>query len=258
MASDFDRVTLTTHPSVAVIAFNQPEVMNAVSTRMVAGAMAALSEVEAGDFRALVLTGTGKAFCAGANLAEVPPGLSAGDMLETVYHPFLRRLRDFPLPVVTAVNGAAVGIGMSFALSGDLCIADRRAFFQQGFGKLGLVPDGGSTWLLPRLIGLARARELALLNEKLAAETALDWGLINLVSEDGALMQTALEWAGRLAAGPAAMALTRKLFRDSPSNSYEQQLALEQKAQQQAGATGDFQEGLAAFHGPRPPRFTGK
>jgi 2-(1,2-epoxy-1,2-dihydrophenyl)acetyl-CoA isomerase len=258
MAKQFDRVTVTAHNPVAVLAFNQPEVMNAVSARMIAGAMAALDFIEAEGFRALVLTGTGKAFCAGANLAEVEPGLSAGDMLERVYHPFLRRLRDFPLPVVTAVNGAAVGIGMSFALSGDLCIADRLAFFQQGFGKLGLVPDGGSTWLLPRLIGLARARELALLNEKLAAETAVDWGLINLVSEDGALMETALGWARQLAAGPAATALTRRLFQESPANSYEQQLGLEQVAQQKASATEDFREGLAAFHAKRPPRFTGK
>src|SRR6202012_5985051 len=233
MAKQFDRVTVTAHNPVAVLAFNQPEVMNAVSARMIAGAMAALDMIENdANIRALVLTGTGRAFCAGANLAEVEPGLSAGDMLERVYHPFLKRLSDFPMPVVTAVNGAAVGIGMSFALSGDLCIADRLAFFQQGFGKLGLVPDGGSTWLLPRLIGLARARELALLNEKLAAETALDWGLINLVSEDGALMQTALQWAGQLAKGPAAIALTRKLFQQSPGNSYDQQLALEQAAQQ--------------------------
>ena len=257
MANSFDRVTVTAHGSVAMLAFNQPEVMNAVSARMIAGALAAMDFIQAGGFRALVLTGTGKAFCAGANLAEVEPGLSAGDMLERVYHPFLFRLRDYPMPIITAVNGAAVGIGMSFALSGDLCIADRLAFFQQGFGKLGLVPDGGSTWLLPRLIGLARARELALLNEKLAAETAVDWGLINLVSEDGALMETALHWARQLAAGPASMALTRKLFRDSPSNSYEQQLALEQQAQQQAGESADFKEGLAAFHAKRPPKFTG-
>ena len=258
MANSFDRVTVTAHDSVAVLAFNQPDVMNAVSARMIAGAMAALDSIEAEGFRALVLTGTGKAFCAGANLAEVEPGLSAGDMLEKVYHPFLYRLRDYPMPVITAVNGAAVGIGMSFALSGDLCIADRLAFFQQGFGKLGLVPDGGSTWLLPRLIGLARARELALLNEKLAAETAVDWGLINQVAEDGQLMPTALHWAKTLAAGPASIALTRKLFQGSPGNSYEQQLAAEQQAQQQAAGSQDFQEGLAAFLAKRPPKFTGK
>jgi len=258
MAKQFDRVTVTAHPSVAVLAFNQPEVMNAVSARMIAGAMAALDFIQGEGVRAMVLTGTGKAFCAGANLAEVEPGLSAGDMLDRVYHPFLRRLRDFPVPVVTAVNGAAVGIGMSFALSGDLCLAARTAFFQQGFARLGLVPDGGSTWLLPRLIGLARARELALLNEKLPAETALQWGLINGVADDEKLPDEALALAKRLADGPAAGAMTRRLLWDSPGNTYEQQLALEQAAQQQASGTDDFREGLAAFHAKRPPRFTGR
>jgi 2-(1,2-epoxy-1,2-dihydrophenyl)acetyl-CoA isomerase len=258
MAKQFDRVTVIARAPVAVLAFNQPEVMNAVSARMIAGAMAALDFLEAGGLRALILTGTGKAFCAGANLAEIEPGLSAGDMLETVYHPFLRRLRDFPAPVVMAVNGAAVGIGMSIALSGDLCLAGRSAFFQLGFAKLGLVPDGGSTWLLPRLIGLARARELALLNEKLAAETALSWGMINRVTDDGKLLDDAIALAIRLAEGPAALAMTRKLFWESPGNGHEQQLALEQAAQQKAGLTSDFLEGLAAFHAKRAPRFTGK
>jgi len=257
MAKQFDRVTVTVHSPVAVLAFNQPEVMNAVSARMIGGATAAMDFIQTESFRSLVLTGTGSAFCAGANLAEVEPGISAGDMLEKVYHPFLRRLRNFPGTIVTAVNGAAVGIGMSFALSGDLCVAARSAFFQQGFTKLGLVPDGGSTWLLPRLIGLARARELSLLNEKLPAKTALDWGLINGVADDDKLQTDALALAKKLAEGPAAQAIARKLFWQSANNSYEQQLSLEQTAQQQAAATDDFREGLAAFHAKRPPRFTG-
>jgi 2-(1,2-epoxy-1,2-dihydrophenyl)acetyl-CoA isomerase len=211
-----------------------------------------------GKCRALILTGAGKGFCAGANLSEIPPGLSAGDMLDKVYHPFLRRLRDFPCPIVAAVNGAAVGIGMSFALMGDLCIAARSAFFQQGFSRIGLVPDGGSSWLLPRLIGLARARELALLSEKLPAEKALAWGLINHVTDDEQLMAEALKLAERLAEGPASLRLTRKLFWESPGNGYDAQLAMEQAAQQEAGESADFQEGLIAFHQKRPPRFTGR
>lgn len=259
MGQSFDRVSVSINDRVAVLSFDQPEVMNAVSPRMIAGAMAALDSLDGNSgVRALVLTGTGKAFCAGANLAEAEPGLSAGDMLERVYHPFLFRLKDLRMPLVTAVNGAAVGIGMSFALSGDLCLAARSAFFQQGFSKLGLVPDGGSSWLLPRLIGLARARELALLSEKLPAEKALAWGLINAVADDDKLLPEAVALAGRLADGPASLALTRKLFWDSPGNSYEVQLALEQAAQQRAGETADFQEGLAAFHAKRSPRFTGK
>jgi 2-(1,2-epoxy-1,2-dihydrophenyl)acetyl-CoA isomerase len=259
MTEQFDRVTLSTHGSVAVIAFNQPEVMNAVSARMIAGAMRALDAVERDPkIRALVLTGTGKAFCAGANLAEIEPGMSAGDMLERVYHPFLLRLRDLAHPIVVAVNGAAVGIGMSIALSGDLCIAVHSAFFQAGFNKLGLVPDGGASWLLPRLIGLGRARELALLNEKLPAEKAHQWGLINDVGDDENLMPEALRLAQQLGEGPAALRLTRKLFWESPGNSYEAQLALEQKAQTKAGETADFREGLAAFQQKRPPKFSGQ
>jgi len=259
MTGAFDRIALTAHGHVAVVAFHHPEVMNAVSAPMIAGAMAALEAVETGgNFRALILTGSGKAFCAGANLSEVPQGVSAGDMLEQVYHPFLMRLRDLPVPMVTAINGAAVGIGMSFALMGDLCLAARSAFFQQGFSRIGLVPDGGSSWLLPRLIGLARAREMALLSEKLPAETALEWGLINGVTEDENLMPEALKVAGRLADGPASLRLTRRLFWESPGNSYEEQLALEQAAQREAGESADFREGLAAFHQKRPPRFTGR
>ena len=259
MAQPFDRVTVMTQGRVAILAFNHPEVLNAISARMIKGAMAALDFIEShAQFRALVLTGEGNAFCAGANLSEIEPGVSAGDMLEQVYHPFLRRLTGGRLPVVTAVNGAAVGIGMSFALSGDLAIAARSAFFQQGFSKLGLVPDGGSSWLLPRLIGLARARELALLSEKLPAEKALEWGLISAVTDDDQLRAEAVALAQRLADGPAALALTRRLFWESPGNGYEQQLALEQAAQQRASQSADFQEGLAAFHQKRPPRFMGK
>jgi 2-(1,2-epoxy-1,2-dihydrophenyl)acetyl-CoA isomerase len=259
MGREFDRVLVRGEGRAAILAFHHPEVMNAVSAPMIAGAMAALDFIEdAGEFRALVLTGTGKAFCAGANLSEVPPGLSAGDMLEQVYHPFLKRLRDFPLPTVAAVNGAAAGIGLSFALTADLCIAARPAFFQLGFSKIGLVPDGGSSWLLPRLIGLARARELAFLSEKLPAEKALEWGLIHAVADEERLMPEAVALAERLAGGPASLKLTRRLFWESPGNAYEEQLALEQAAQQEASQSADFQEGLIAFHQKRLPRFTGK
>ena len=156
-----------------------------------------------------------------------------------------------------AVNGPAVGIGMSFALHGDLVVAARSAFFQLGFSRIGLVPDGGATWLLPRLVGLARARELALLAEKLPAEKALQWGLINAVVEDDQLMPQALALAQKLAEGPSALALTRKLFWESPQNSYEQQLAEEQAAQSRASQSVDFREGLKAFREKRLPRFTG-
>jgi 2-(1,2-epoxy-1,2-dihydrophenyl)acetyl-CoA isomerase len=259
MAQTFDHVLVTAEGGVAILTLNQPEILNAVSATMMRGVLAALDFIESeAKFRALVFTGAGKGFCAGANLAaaETSGPIDAGAMLEQVFHPFLRRLRDFPLPIVIAVNGPAVGIGMSFALSGDLTLAARSAFFQQGFSKIGLVPDGGSTWLLPRLVGLARARELALLAEKLPAERALEWGLINAVTDDDKLMPEALALAKRLAQGPASLALTRQLFWDH--DSYDQQLAREQAAQSRASRSADFREGLKAFLEKRPPRFTGK
>ncbi|HVW73963.1 MAG TPA: enoyl-CoA hydratase-related protein [Rhizomicrobium sp.] len=157
--------------------------------------------------------------------------------------------------MVTAINGPAVGIGMSLALMGDLTVAARSSYFLLSFTRIGLAPDGGATFLLPRLIGLARARELALLAEKLPAERALDWGLINRVVDDARVMDEALNLANRLAAGPAALLLTRQLFWDEEA--YEAQLSREAAAQQQAGATDDFAEGLAAFLEKREPKFKG-
>jgi 2-(1,2-epoxy-1,2-dihydrophenyl)acetyl-CoA isomerase len=179
-------------------------------------------------------------------------------MLERTYHPFLRRLRDSQIPIVTAMNGPAAGVGMSLALMGDLVIAARSAFFALGFTRLGLVPDGGATWLLPRLIGLARARELALLGDRLSAEKAQSWGLIHKAVDDEIVMDEALILASRLSRGPRALALTRKLFWESSHHSFEEQLKREQAAQSAAGATADFREGLAAFFEKRDPQFKGE
>jgi 2-(1,2-epoxy-1,2-dihydrophenyl)acetyl-CoA isomerase len=156
------------------------------------------------------------------------------------------------------MNGPAAGVGMSLALMGDLVIAARSAFFALGFTRLGLVPDGGATWLLPRLIGLARTRELALLGERLPAEKALNWGLIYKVADDESVMDEALTLAGRLSRGPKALALTRKLFWESSHHSFEEQLKREQAAQSLAGATADFREGLMAFFEKREPHFKGE
>ncbi len=259
MRQEFDQVHLTAQGKIAVIALDHPQTVNALSSAMMRGLNAALDAVEAGDFRVLVLTGTGRSFCSGADLTELPERQMerAGETLERLFHPALRRLRDLAIPIVTAVNGPAVGIGMSFALMGDLVVAARSAYFLLSFSHIGLVPDGGATWLLPRLIGLARARELALLAEKLPAEQALDWGLINRVTDDARLMEEALAMAQRLADGPASLPLTRRLFWDSPHNTYEEQLAQERAAQSRAGQTADFREGLAAFQNKRLPKFKG-
>src|ERR1041385_910485 len=264
MTKDFDRATLTAHGSVAVLTMNHPEVMNAVSVKMVQGLCDALDEIgkpESGA-RALIITGEGRGFCSGANLSEVPderkslPG--PGSALDSAYHPFLRRLRDVNIPVVTAVNGAAAGIGMSIALMGDIILAARSAYFLQAFARIGLVPDGGSTWLLPRLIGLARARELSLLGAKLPAEKALEWGLINRVADDTALMAEALKLAEQLANGPSSLTVTRGLYWQSPLNTYEEQLDLERISQERAGRTEDFMEGVSAFLQKRQAKFKGK
>ncbi|OJU56451.1 MAG: 2-(1,2-epoxy-1,2-dihydrophenyl)acetyl-CoA isomerase, partial [Alphaproteobacteria bacterium 62-8] len=203
MRTDFERAYVTAHGNVAVLTLNHPEVMNAASPKLVAGATEALkfiSKPESG-FRAVILTGEGRGFCSGANLSERSSGtpMDSGDSLQIVFHPFLRRLRNMKMPIITAVNGAAAGVGMSIALMGDIILAARSAYFLQAFTRIGLVPDGGSTWTLPRLVGTARARELSLLAEKLPAETALQWGLINRIHDDAALMDEALKLAQRLA-----------------------------------------------------------
>lgn len=263
MREDFERAYLTAHGNVALITLNHPEAMNAVSPKMLKGLTHALNHVEkAGTFRAVVLTGEGRGFCAGANLTEIPEERAStdgvGSALETAYHPFLRKLRDLNIPFVTAVNGAAAGVGMSIALMGDLILAARSAYFLQAFSRIGLVPDGGSTWLLPRLVGLARAKELSLLAEKLPAEKALDWGLINQVHDDDKLVEAALKLGHRLAEGPTqSLALIRKLYWDSPHNSYEVQIDRERESQMRAGKTKDFIEGVTAFAQKRPAKFTG-
>lgn len=264
MRKEFEQVHLTARGTVAVLTLNHPEVLNAVSPRMADGIMKAL-EFAAGrsnGFRAVVITGEGRGFCSGANLAEASAAQDGprdvGKHLEQHYHPLLRSIRDFELPILTAVNGVAAGIGMSIALMGDLALAARSAYFLQAFTRIGLVPDGGSTWLLPRLIGLARARELSLLAEKLPAETALSWGLINRVCDDAALLDETLGLAERLAEGPTvALAATRRLYWASPLNTYEEQLDLERRQQQRAGSTEDFVEGVSAFLQKRPARFSG-
>ena len=223
---NFERVTLDVEGNVGLLTLNHPEVMNAVSSEMLGGLMAAIDHVEdpKNGVRCLLMTGAGRGFCAGANLqprSEGPGAGDAGSVLETLYHPFLRRLRELPMPFVTAVNGAAAGVGMSFALMGDLSLCARSAYFLQAFRRIGLIPDGGSTWILPRLIGKARAMELSLLGERLPAEKALEWGLINRVIDDADLMNKAKELARDLANGPTvSLRLIRKLYW-SIDNSYE-------------------------------------
>jgi 2-(1,2-epoxy-1,2-dihydrophenyl)acetyl-CoA isomerase len=259
----FKHTTLEIDSLVATLKFDHQEVMNAISQDMLGGFHEALDTIEEkrAEVRCVILTGEGRAFCTGANLQgrndkSNPVRRNAGSSLETGFHPVLRRLQNLHCPIVTAVNGPAAGAGMSFALMGDIILAARSAYFLQAFG---LVPDCGSTWLLPRLIGKARSVELSLLGERLPSEKALEWGLINRVIDDAELMTEARKLATDLANGPTiALSQIRKLYWDSPENSYEDQLNLEVQAQKVAGAAEDFKEGVTAFLEKRPAKFKGK
>src|SRR5712664_47104 len=261
----FKHVTLDIDGPVAILKLDHQEVMNAVSIDMLGGLGEALDAIEdkKAEVRCLVMTGAGRAFCTGANLQgrnnQKPGKSNAGAALETAFHPFLRRLRSLHCPIVTSVNGPAAGAGMSFALMGDMILCARSSYFLQAFRRIGLVPDCGSTWLLPRLIGKARSVELSLMGERLTAEKALEWGLVNRVYDDAALTEETMKLAHELANGPTiALSLIRKLYWDSPDNSFEDQLNLEFQSQRIAGAAEDFREGVTAFLEKRPAKFKGK
>jgi len=261
----FKHATLDVDGAVAILRLDHQEVMNAVSMDMLGGLAEALDAIEdqKSELRCVVLTGAGRAFCTGANLQgrnnQKPGKSNAGASLEIGFHPFLRRLRNLHCPLVTAVNGPAAGAGMSFALMGDMILCARSAYFLQAFRRIGLVPDCGSTWLLPRLIGKARSVELSLLGERLPAEKALEWGLVNRVYDDAVLMAETMKLAHQLANGPTvALSLIRQLYWESPENSFEDQLNLEFKSQRVAGAAEDFKEGVTAFLEKRPAKFKGR
>ena len=262
-AMDFARVKLDIDGGVALLTLNDPDVMNAAGEPMLDDILGALDHVEdrANGVRCLVMTGAGTAFCSGANLKDRGSGKAkpAGIVLETHWHPLLRRLRRLHCPIVVAVNGAAAGGGMSLALTGDIVIAARSAYFLQAFRRIALVPDVGSTWMLPRRVGLARAMELSLLGEKLPAVKALAWGLINRVVDDGQTLAEAMNVAREMAQAPTkALGLIRELYWDSTENDFEDQLDLEFRKQKVAGASEDFREGVAAFLEKRPANFKGR
>jgi len=258
------RMHLEFRGKVAVLKFNHPEVMNAVGNQMLDDMASALAEIKAqgGEARCLLLTGEGRAFCAGANLQDDDksgPGREAGDNLRHKYHPILLDLRDLEMPIVTSVNGAAAGVGMSFAMMGDLVCASKQAFFLQAFARIGLIPDGGATFLLPRMVGWGRALELSMLAERLGAEQASEWGLVNRLFEDNAsLEEGAMALAERLANGPKSLSLIRKAYWETWTNAYEQQLELEAQLQNEAGRTADFKEGVTAFLQKRDAQFKGQ
>ena len=264
----YNKIKVSADGDVAVITLSDPGTMNAASLEMGGELNDALKAVSLGDApaRAIVLTGEGRGFCSGANLQMGPGGgkmdgdgkPDAGGALEILYNPLVSTIRGLPIPLVTAVNGAAAGVGCSLAILGDIIVAAESAYFLQAFRRIGLVPDGGSSYLLPRHIGKARAMEMMLLGDRLPAAKALEWGLINRCVPDADLMTTALGIAHELAKGPAALGLIRKEVWASLDAGWAQQLDYERQTQRVAGKTEDFSEGVAAFLQKRPAAFKGR
>jgi 2-(1,2-epoxy-1,2-dihydrophenyl)acetyl-CoA isomerase len=258
-------ILVSQEAGVLSVTLNRPDRLNAFNPEMHKLLREALERArdEAG-VRAVLLTGAGRGFCAGQDLSErnVSPDAAPLDLsvsLGSNYNPLVRRLRELPKPVVCAVNGVAAGAGCNIALACDLVLAARSASFVQSFCKLGVVPDSGGTYFLPRLIGNARAMGLALLGDKLAAEDAERWGLIWKVFDDDRLMPEATALARRLATGPTkGYALTKKALCASWGNSLDSQLDLERDLQREAGFSEDYREGVAAFLQKRAPSYKGK
>jgi len=261
---DMDLTTLdyTRHEGVATLTLNRPQVLNSFCAAMHADLSAAFTAIEQDPaVRCVVLTGAGRGFCAGQDLDEARAmgGADAGETLERLYNPLILRMRRLPVPIVGSVNGVAAGAGASLALACDIVLAARSAKFIQAFVRIGLVPDAGSTWFLPRLVGDARARALAMTGDPIDAAQAAEWGLIWRCVDDAALAGETQALAARLAALPTrAIALIKQAFLAGACNDLTAQLRLERELQRSAGAGADAREGIAAFIEKRPPSFSGR
>ncbi len=261
---DEDPVLVERREGWRVLTLNRPDRLNSFNEAMHERLMAALLEAEADEScRALLLTGAGRGFCAGQDLTNrvFEPGVTP-DLTKTIerwYNPLVRKLRSFRMPIVCAVNGVAAGAGANIALACDVVLAARSAKFIQAFAKIGLLPDSGGTWFLPRLVGSARARGLALLAEPLPAEKAEAWGLIWKAVEDESLMIEAEKLAAHLATQPTiGLALMKQALDASWGNTLDRQLDIERDLQGEAGGTPDYAEGVSAFFAKRAPSFTGR
>lgn len=247
---------------VATITLNRPEALNALTVPMKQALLVAFRRVARDtSVRAVILTGAGRAFCAGQDLRErlQPDAAPLGVEVRERYNPIIRAMRALPKPIVAAVNGVAAGAGASLAMACDIRIASESASFALAFGRVGLVPDSGATWLLPRLVGVTRAAELALLGDSVPAAEALRLGLVGRVVPAEELATEARSVAARLAAGaPRAMALTKRALNAAWSHDLDAALDYEAHLQDLAGRTKDHAEGIAAFLEKRPPRFTGE
>jgi 2-(1,2-epoxy-1,2-dihydrophenyl)acetyl-CoA isomerase len=256
----YSKIICETRGDVAIIRLDDERTLNAISPPMAEELRDALVKVGTSS-RAVIVTGTGRGFCSGANLGDIDPNApeyDAGAVLDKHYNPLMLALRALPIPCVAAVNGAAAGLGCALALAADLVVAAENSYFLQAFRRVGLVPDGGSAFLLTRGAGRARAMEMMLLGERIAATKALEWGLINRVVPAKGLDDTALALANELAAGPTkALSAIRKMCWDALETGFGPQLESERVLQRDAGRTADHREGVAAFLQKRPASFTG-
>ncbi len=257
-------VLVETRPGYRIVTLNRPQRLNAFTLGMHEALARALAEAEDdAGCRALLLTGNGRAFSTGQDLNEriAPSGevIVPGEALEKYYNPLVLRLRALPFPVIAAVNGVAAGAGLNIALACDIVLAARSATFTQVFARIGLIPDAGGTWLLPRLVGQARARGLALLAEPLSAEQAEEWGLIWKAVDDAALMTEAEAMCARFATAPTyGLGLIKRALDAAEDNGLPAQLDLERALQRRAGSHPDYAEGVKAFLGKRKPSYTGQ
>ncbi|HVI30960.1 enoyl-CoA hydratase/isomerase [Phenylobacterium sp.] len=258
------KVKTAVEDRIGIITLSDPGTLNAAGLDLMEELQSAFEDFAYGDkVRAIVITGEGRGFCSGANLSggragSQPNPNGPNESLLRTYNPFVSMVRKSPKPLVSAVNGVAAGVGVSLALMGDLIVAAESAYFLLAFRRIGLVPDGGATWMLPRHLGKARAMELMLLGEKLPAKTALDWGMINKCVPDAELMDAAMTYARALADGPASLGLTRNLVWEALDAPWHLQLEAEAYAQGQAGRTDDAREGIMAFVQKRPAEFKGR